>query len=86
MTESLILAVRAVVLHVEDYHRLRRSGADEFTVARVRKEMVEAARLASETADLSTALLRAIAPTVARLTVIQTDQPEPPSEPPPQAA
>ncbi len=86
VVKSLILAVRTVVLHVEDYDRLRREGADEFTVARVRREMVEAARLATETADLSTALLQAVDPTVARLVVANTDHPSPPDEPPPQAA
>ncbi|WP_292085347.1 MULTISPECIES: hypothetical protein [unclassified Brevundimonas] len=81
VVKGLILAVRTVVLHVEDYDRLRREGVDEFTVARVRREMVEAARLATETADLSTALLQAAAPTIAN-----TDHPTPPDEPPPQAA
>ena len=86
VVKSLILAVRTVVLHVEDYDRLRREGADEFTVARVRREMVEAARLATETADLSTALLQAVGPTIARLSAANTDHPSPPDEPPPQAA
>lgn len=86
VVKGLILAVRTVVLHVNDYDRLRREGADEFTVARVRREMVEAARLATETADLATALLQAAGPTIARLSAANTDHPSPPDEPPPQAA
>jgi DeoR/GlpR family transcriptional regulator of sugar metabolism len=89
LVEGLILAVRTVVLHVEDYDRLRRAGADEFTQARVRREMVEAARRATRTADLSEVLHARAMAAVARLDCLRasnTDHPEPPDDPPPEAA
>lgn len=86
--ERLILAVRAVVQHIDSCERLRREGADEFSQARARRDLTEAARLATDTADLSEALharaLGAVAAQVARLTA--TDQPDPPEDPPPRAA
>ena len=74
---------------IADREKFLNSGLDAVIVTSENikhREMVEAARLATETADLSTALLQAVGPTVARLVVANTDHPSPPDEPPPQAA
>lgn len=90
VVEGLILAVRTVVQHVDTCDRLRRDGADEFSQARARRDLSEAALLATETADLSERLhahaAGAVAAHLARLTVNDLDQTEPPFDPPPQAA
>lgn len=88
VVEGLILAVREVVQHVESYERLRREGADEFSQARARRDLAEAVRLATETADLSeklhTQAVGSVRAQIARLAA--AEHPEPPEDPPPQAA
>lgn len=88
LVEGLIMAVRTVVQHVESCERLRQEGADEFSKARARRDLIDAARLATETADrierLHASALGSVRAQIARLAA--ADQPEPPEEPPPQAA
>lgn len=88
VVEGLILAVRTVVQHIDSCERLRREGADEFSQARARRDLVEAARLATETADLSekphARAVGSVRAQIARLAA--AEHPEPPEDPPPQAA
>lgn len=88
VVEGLISAVRSVVQHVESCERLRQAGADEFSQARARRDLVEAARLATETADLSEKLhARAVGSVRAQIArLAAAEHPEPPEDPPPQAA
>lgn len=89
VVQGLLHAVRTVVQHVEHCEQLRREGADEFTQARARRDLNEATRLAAETAELSERLhaqaLGSVAAHLARLNASDT-HPEPPEDPPPQAA
>lgn len=88
VVEGLILAVRTVVQHVDRCERLRREGADEFSQARALRDLAESARHATETADLSEKLhaqaVGSVRAHIARLAA--AEHPEPPEDPPPQAA
>jgi len=88
LVKGLILAVRTVVQHIDSCERLRREGADEFSQARARRDLAESARLATETADLSEKLhARAVGSVRAQIACLAAaEHPEPPEDPPPEAA
>ncbi|MNU45842.1 hypothetical protein D3C71_346920 [compost metagenome] len=89
VVEILISTVRAQAEAVLAFEQMRVAGVDEFTTARTRRALLDGAREAQSIADMAEATLRrarASMPHVQSLPVANTDQPEPPSEPPPQAA
>ena len=90
VVDILISTVRAQAAAVLLVEKLRIDGVDEFTMARARREMLDAARTAQSTADMAETLNKAAISAVRdRLTVLHPrdpDQPGPPSEPPPRAA
>lgn len=87
VVEILISTVRSQAEATLAFEQMRIDGVDEFTTARVRRSLLDAAREAQSIADMAEATLRR-----ARATMIvgqpcsPANQSEPPSEPPPEAA
>jgi hypothetical protein len=87
VVEILISAVRSQAEATLAFEQMRIDGVDEFTTARVRRSLLDAAREAQSIADMAEATLRrARATVIGGLPCSPANQSEPPSEPPPEAA
>ena len=87
VVEILISTIRAQAEAALTLESLLADRADEFTIARARRIVLDSALTAQSTADGAEALHRAaIAALPTNLTLANPDQPEPPTEPPPRAA
>lgn len=89
VVEILISTVRSQAEATLTFEQMRVAGVDEFTTARTRRVLLDGAREAQTIADMAEATLRrarASIPHAQPLPVANTDQPEPPTEPPPRAA
>lgn len=87
VVEILISTVRSQAEATLALETLLADRADEFTIARARRIVLDTALTAQSTADgaerLHRKMLASLPPS---LSVANTDQPDPPSEPPPEAA
>lgn len=87
VVDILISTVRSQAEAALVLESLLADRADEFTIARARRIVLDTALTAQSTADGAERLQRAaLAGLPPSLTVANTDHPSPPDEPPPQAA
>jgi hypothetical protein len=87
VVEILISTVRSQAEATLAFEQMRIDGVDEFTTARVRRSLLDAAREAQSIADMAEATLRRARPTmIGGMPCSPANQSEPPSEPPPEAA
>lgn len=87
VVDILISTIRSQAEATLVLERLLADRADEFTIARARRIVLDTALTAQSTADGAERLQRAaLAGLPPSLTVANTDHPSPPDEPPPQAA
>ena len=87
VVEILISTVRSQAEATLALESLLAARADEFSIARARRAVLDAALTAQMTADGADRVRQAaLAALPNRLRAANLDQPEPPFEPPPQAA
>lgn len=87
VVDILITTIRAQAEATLTLESLLADRADEFTIARARRIVLDTAKTAQATADDAELLHRAaVAGLPPRLTIANTDHPSPPDEPPPAAA
>lgn len=85
--QILISTIRSQAGPMLALESLLSARADEFSIARARRAVLDAALTAQNTADGAERMHRAaIASLPAALSAIPSIQPEPPEEPPPSAA
>lgn len=87
VVQILISTIRSQAETTLALESLLASRADEFSIARARRAVLDAAQTAQNTTDGAERMHRAaIASLPSALGAAASDQPEPPEEPPPSAA
>lgn len=87
VVQILISTIRSQAETTLALESLLASRADEFSIARARRAVLDAALTAQNTADGAERMHRAaLASLPSALSAIASNQPEPPEEPPPSAA